>query len=98
MKIFRELQNIQQYTGISNITDVLHFKNFNLGNLPLNFKNHYSTAYAKVPDTFNSIINFSCNCYNPEKHVYGTMQVESDNRNFDNIKKNENVIKNFLFT
>ncbi|SBS91837.1 6-cysteine protein (P230) [Plasmodium malariae] len=75
------------YSYSSNILEKLNFENYNLGNIPLDYKNHYTSSYAKVPNTFNSILNFSCNCYSPLKNVFGTMNVQTENVDFESLNK-----------
>ncbi|SBT31752.1 6-cysteine protein [Plasmodium ovale wallikeri] len=88
----RELEDLQNFSTFSNITEMLNFENYNLGNLSLDYKRNNSAAYAKVPDTFSSIINFSCSCYDPQKNIFGTMNVQSENRNFVHISSNQEEI------
>ncbi|CRG98786.1 6-cysteine protein, putative [Plasmodium relictum] len=87
----KELEDIQNLSGYSNVTEMLNFHNYNIGNLPLDYKKYYTASYSKVPDTFNSIINFSCNCYNPENNVFGTMVIQTENSDFEGLKAKKKV-------
>ncbi|CRG95391.1 transmission-blocking target antigen s230, putative [Plasmodium gallinaceum] len=85
----RELEDIQNLDSYSNITEILNFHNYNIGNLPLDYKKYYTASYSKVPETFNSIISFSCNCYNPENSAFGIMTVQTENTNFEILQSND---------
>ncbi|SBT70600.1 6-cysteine protein, putative [Plasmodium malariae] len=86
------------YSYSSNILEKLNFENYNLGNIPLDYKNHYTSSYAKVPNTFNSILNFSCNCYSPLKNVFGTMNVQTENVDFESLdKKKIDLVEKVFF-
>ncbi|KJP86535.1 hypothetical protein AK88_03826 [Plasmodium fragile] len=73
-----EMADLQKFSEFSNITEMLNFETFHLGSMHLDFKKNYTSSYAKVPHKFRSAIKFSCSCYNPQKKVFGTMDVETE--------------------
>ncbi|ANQ06303.1 Transmission-blocking target antigen s230 [Plasmodium coatneyi] len=73
-----EMEDLQKFSEFSNITEMLNFETFHLGSMHLDFKKNYTSSYAKVPSKFRSAIKFSCSCYNPQKKVFGTMDIETE--------------------
>ncbi|GAW79517.1 6-cysteine protein [Plasmodium gonderi] len=82
-----DISDLHNFYEFSNITEMLNFENFNLGSMPLDFKKNYTSSYAKAPAKFRSILKFSCNCYNPQKNVFGTMNVESEYTDVEKVGK-----------
>nr|BAL44609.1 transmission-blocking target antigen P230 [Plasmodium vivax] len=73
-----EMEDLQKFSEFSNLPEMLNFETFHLGSMHLDFKKAYTSAYARVPTKFRSAIKFSCSCYNPQKKVFGTMDVETE--------------------
>ncbi|GAB65007.1 transmission-blocking target antigen Pcys230 [Plasmodium cynomolgi strain B] len=73
-----EMADLQNFSEFSNITEMLNFETFHVGSMHLDFKKNYTSAYARVPNSFKSAIKFSCSCYNPHKKVFGSMEIETE--------------------
>ncbi|SCM17154.1 6-cysteine protein [Plasmodium berghei] len=91
---YNDLEDMENFSNFSNITEILNFKNYNMGNMKWDYNKYRSSSYAQVPETFDTILKFSCSCYNPQNEISGLMTVQSENIDLANKKTDQTIYEN----